>query len=252
MITAIIQARVSSTRLPKKVLLKLSGLTVLENVVNRVKQSRLIGQVIVATSTDQADDAIANLCQNKKIEYFRGDLNNLLERFYQTALSYKLTDICRVTADCPLIDPKIIDLAAKKYLTAQVDYLSTAYPLPSYPDGLDVEIFSFKALAKARAEAKLPSEKEHVTPYIWTNPKKFKLLNLKNKTDLSGLRWTLDEPRDYQFIKAVYRRLAKNNKIFLMDDVLNLLKIEPELAKINNNIKRNEGYLKSLKEDQRI
>lgn len=249
MITAIIQARVSSNRLPKKVLLKLNGRTVLENVVNRVRQSRLIKRVIVATSTDQADDAIAKLCQSKKIEYFRGDLNNVLERFYQTALACQLTDICRITADCPLLDPKIIDLAAKKYLAAKVDYLSTAYPLPSYPDGLDVEIFSFKALAKARAEAKLLSEQEHVTPYIWKNPKKFRLLNLKNKTDLSGLRWTLDEPRDLKLIKAIYRRLGKTKKIFGLPEILNLLKQEPELSKINGQIQRNEGYLKSLKED---
>lgn len=252
MITAVIQARVSSTRLPKKVLLKLNGRTVLENVIERLKRSRLIGQLIVATSLESADDAIAKLCQAKKIKCFRGSLNNVLDRFYQTALAYRLTDICRITADCPLLDPRLIDQVAKKYLSSKVDYLSTAYPIPTWPDGLDVEIFSFKALKKAWRQAKLPSEQEHVTPYIWKNPKKFKLLNLKNKTDLSAWRWTLDEPRDLKFIRAIYRRLGKNKKMFYLEDVLKLLKEQPRLVAINGQIKRNEGYLKSLQTDKQF
>ncbi|MFA6304894.1 MAG: glycosyltransferase family protein [Patescibacteria group bacterium] len=252
MITAIIQARTSSSRLPGKVLLKLNGQTVLEQVVRRVKKSKLIKDVIIATTTDKSDNKIVKLCKNKKIKFFRGDMNNVLDRYYQTAKKFNLKHICRVTSDCPLIDPDVIDLVAKKYLKTRAQYASSSRPKPTYPDGLDTEIFSFKALTRAWQEAQLLSEKEHVTPYIWKNPKKFKSVMVKNKKDLSALRWTLDEKIDFVLIKEIYRKLGKNNKIFLMADILNLLKKRPELSTMNTSIKRNAGYFKSLKEDKRI
>ena len=225
MITAIVQARTNSTRLPKKVLLKLGSMTVLEQVVRRIKKSKLIKKVIVATTTDKSDDIIANLCHRKKIKFFRGDMNNVLDRYYQAAKHFNLKHICRITSDCPLIDPDIIDLVANRYLQTGVDYISNSRPESTYPDGLDLEIFSFKVLARTRKEAKLLSEQEHVTPYIWKNPKKFKSLIVKNKTDLSNLRWTLDELIDYKLIKKIYDKLEKNDKIFLMNDILALIKI---------------------------
>jgi len=233
MITAIVQARTNSTRLPKKVLLKLGSMTVLEQVVRRIKKSKLIKEVIIATTTDKSDDIIANLCHRKKIKFFRGDMNNVLDRYYQAAKHFNLKHICRITSDCPLIDPDIIDLVANRYLQTGVDYISNSRPESTYPDGLDLEIFSFKVLAKTWKEAGLLSEQEHVTPYIWKNPEKFKSLIVKNKTDLSNLRWTLDEPIDYKLIKKIYNKLGKNDKIFLMNDILALIKKEPKLATMN-------------------
>jgi len=252
MITAIVQARTRSTRLPKKVLMKLGGITVLEQVVRRIKKSKLVKDVIIATTTDKSDDIIANLCKRKKIKFFRGSMDNVLDRYYQTAKYFKAQHVCRITSDCPLIDPEIIDLVAKKYLETGVDYISNSRPESeaTFPDGLDLEIFSFQALEKTWHKAKLLSETEHVTPYIWKNPRKFKTIVVKNKTDLSYLRWTLDELIDYKLIKKIYNKLGKNNKIFLMNDILALIKKEPELATMNNNIKRNAGYFKSIKEDK--
>ena len=141
MITAIVQARTNSTRLPKKVLLKLGSMTVLEQVVRRIKKSKLIKEVIIATTTDKSDDIIANLCHRKKIKFFRGDMNNVLDRYYQAAKHFNLKHICRITSDCPLIDPDIIDLVANRYLQTGVDYISNSRPESTYPDGLDLEIF---------------------------------------------------------------------------------------------------------------
>lgn len=228
----------------------IAGKTMLERVVERVKKAKLIKNVIVATSKEREDETIVRLCQKKKIKFFRGSLNDVLDRYYQAAKKNKIKHICRVTADCPLIDPKIIDLAAKEYLKGRYDYVSTAYPLPTFPDGLDVEIFSFRTLKKTWQEAKLPSEREHVTPYIWKNHRKFKIKTIKNNQNLSDMRWTVDEERDLKFIREIYQRLSKKDKIFYMEDVLNLLKKEPELMEINKGIIRNQGYLKSLREDK--
>jgi spore coat polysaccharide biosynthesis protein SpsF len=250
MITAIIQARVRSSRLPRKVLLLLGRKTILENVVERVKNAKYIKKVIVATSDEKSDDEIAQLCKKKKFHCFRGSLNDVLDRYYQAAKKFKIKHICRITADCPLIDPKILDIAAKKYLKGRFDYVSTAYPIATYPDGLDTEIFSFEALEKSWKEAKLSSEREHVTPYIWKNPKLFKVYNIKNDKNLSSFRWTVDEEKDLKFVKEIYKRLDGAGRIFYMKDILALLRKNPELIKINKGIVRNEGYLRSLKADK--
>lgn len=248
-ITAIIQARFSSTRLPGKVLLLLKDKTMLESVVERVQKAKRVKKIIVITSNEKSDDKIVQLCKKKKIDCFRGSLNDVLDRYYQAAKKFKVKHICRITADCPFVDPQVIDLVAKKYLERKFDYVSNTHP-PTYPDGLDTEIFSFEALEKAWKEAKLKSEREHVCPYIWKNPKKFKIHNVKNNKNFSGMRWTVDEESDLKFVREIYKQLYKKNKMFYMQDVLDLLKKSPELMEMNKGIIRDEGYFKSLKEDR--
>jgi len=220
MITAIIQARMRSTRLPGKVLLPLGGKTILENAVERARQAKLIDEVVLATSTEAADDVIAELCDKKSIAYFRGSENDVLDRFYQAALAYKAENICRLTADCPLIDPAIIDKAAQEFLSGKYDYVSTSHPVATYPDGFDTWIFSFAALERSWREAKLPSEREHVTSYIWNHPEKFKISSVKNEVDLSEYRLTIDEPADYELLKLV----VANVEDLTMENIVKFLK----------------------------
>lgn len=246
MINAIIQARMRSTRLPGKVLLPLGGKTVLENVVDRVRQAKLIGRVIVATSTEPADDAIANLCRQKQIDYFRGSHEDVLDRYYQAAKHFGAEHICRITADCPLIDPAVIDETAKQYLAGGYDYASNSHPVATYPDGFDIWIFSFAALEKSWQDAKLPSEREHVTSYIWNHPEKFKILNVKNNLDLSAYRLTIDEERDYQALKLIVEQI----KNLTMKNIIDFLDSHEEIKKINAPVERDEGYYKSLKQDK--
>jgi len=246
MITAIIQARMQSTRLPNKVLLPLGG--ILENVVGRVNQAKEIGQVIVATSSETPDDAIAKLCEEKEIKYFRGSLEDVLDRFYQAAKKFKAEHICRVTADCPLIDPAVIDEAAKQYREGGYDYVSNSHPIATYPDGFDTWVFSFAALEKSWQEAKLPSEREHVTSYIWNHPEKFKNFNVKNNVDLSDYRLTIDEERDYEALKIIVGQV----KDLTMENIVKFLDEHKEVKKINAPIERDEGYRKSLEQDKKF
>ena len=247
MITAIIQARVRSRRLPNKVLLSLNGKTVLENVIERVQKSKYIEDVIVATTTERSDDKIVELCERRSIKYFRGSEDDVLDRYCKTAKAYKVQHICRITADCPLIDPFYISLAAKRYLEEEYDYVGINRPLDeaSYPDGLDTEIFSFKTLEKIWRDAKLPSEREHVTSYIWEHPEKFRIYSFKSKADLSHYRFTLDEPKDYQLIKFIYAQV----KPLTTRNIIRFIDTHKNMRKLNAKIKRDEGYYKSLSLD---
>lgn len=248
---AIIQARLGSTRLPGKILLDLFGKTVLERVIERVKAAKFVEDAIIATTLNKEDDEVESLCVKARVKYFRGSENDVLDRFYQTAKQYRIENIVRITADCPLIDPVIIDKVIKLHLKDNADYTANIIE-ETYPDGVDVEVFTFPALKKAWEDASLKSEREHVTPYIRKNPTLFKIANLKHESDLSGQRWTLDEKADYEFIKSIYDALYKGNTDFGMKEVLEFLKSHPEVSKINRNIGRNEGYLESLKNDRKV
>lgn len=246
MVTAIIQARMQSTRLPKKVLLLLGGKTILENVVDRVRQAETIGQAIVATSTEDADNAIVELCEEKGIQHFRGSHEDVLDRFYQAAKQFKAEHICRITADCPLIDPAVIDEAVETYKKGGYDYVSNSHPVATYPDGFDTWIFSFQALEKSWQEAKLPSEREHVTPYIWNHPEIFKNFNIKNKKDLSEYRLTIDEEKDYQALKIIVEQV----KDLTTENIVKFLDEHKEVKEINAPLERDAGYKKSLEQDK--
>lgn len=249
MIGIMIQARMASTRLPKKIIKKIEGKTVLEHVIFRVKQIKNINKIILATTDKKEDDVLEKIAEKLDILVYHGSENDVLDRFYQTANLFKIDPIVRITADCPLIDPEIAEKVINLYFKGNYDYVSNIHP-PTFPDGMDIEIFNFKSLKKAWKEAKLPSEREHVTPYITKNPKIFKVGNLINAKDLSHLRLTLDEEEDFILIKKIYKELCPQNPFFGLEDILKLLERKPELIKINQHIKRNEGYLKSLREDK--
>ena len=245
-IVAIIQARMSSTRLSGKVLMPLVGKPVLWHVVNRIRACKTIAEVVVATSTDVTDDVIETWCRGADVSSYRGDLNDVLDRYYQAGLIHAADIVVRITADCPVVDPTIVDEVVRGYLAGGYDFYGLS---GEFPDGLDCTVFAFNALARAWREAALPSEREHVGPYIEKHPEMFKSGGFTKFTGLSHHRWTLDEPRDYEFLQVVFSRLHRPDQIFLASDVLALLDNEPELININSSIVRNEGYLKSLIED---
>ena len=242
-VVAIIQARMSSTRLPGKVLMPLAGKPVLAHVVQRSQACRKVDEVVVATSTDSSDAAIEQWCAVNHVHCYRGSLNDVLDRYYQAAKLHEADAIVRITADCPAIDPQTVDQVIEGFIDGGFEFYGL---YGEFPDGLDCTVFSFRAIEKAWQEAKLPSEREHVGPYIEKNPQLFESGGLKKYTGLSHMRWTLDEPRDYEFLSKVFDQLAHQAKLFTAEDVLALLHEQPELQTINQTIVRNEGYLKSL------
>lgn len=248
-ILAIIQARIGSTRLPGKVLLDLEGKTVLERVYERVFASRKIDKVIVATTVSENDLKLVETCAKSGISVYCGSEEDVLDRYYQAAKLFGAKHIIRITSDCPLIDPAVIDDVIELYFRGKVDYALNTLK-ETYPDGEDVEVFSFKTLKKAWKEANLLSEREHVTPYIRNHPEYFSLANLEFNEDHSAKRWTLDNKEDYKLIKVIYANLYHENNLFSMQDILTFLSGHPELEEINSHIGRNEGYAKSLKEDK--
>jgi len=250
-VLAIIQARVGSTRLPNKVLMPLGDKTVLEHVVNRVHKAGSIKDLIVATTTNKEDIEIVKLCSQIGVKHFCGSEEDVLDRFYQACKKTKPDNIVRITADCPIIDPFVIELVVSEHIKRGVDYTSNTLEA-TYPDGQDVEVFKFSAMEKAWNNSTLMSEREHVTPYINKNPNLFKLYNVINNENLKDKRWTLDNKEDYDFLKKIFENLYLKNNFFGMYDVLTLLKQKPEIENINGSIKRNEGYAKSIKEDKLV
>lgn len=250
-VTVIIQARLGSTRLPNKVMAKILGKPMLWHLVNRLKHSELEPEIIIATTTRDEDKAILGLAKELNLKSFAGSVDDVLDRFYQTALKYKGETYARLTADCPLIDPKIFSKVVNSFWNNDTDYTSNTNP-PTFPDGLDVEVFSFKTLEKAWKNASLASEREHVTAFVWKNPDIFNLGNVSNDADLHELRWTVDEKMDLKFVREIYKNLYHKKEIFLMRDILELLKEKPELSEINNTIIMNEGYLNSLQKEKII
>lgn len=245
---AIIQARMGSTRLPEKIFKLLNGKTVLEHVINRVADSG-VENCIIATTINEKDDEVENFCKEHDIKCFRGSENDVLERFYYAAKENNFDIIIRVTADDPLKDSNIIAKAVKIIKENKYDYVSNTIK-PTYPEGIDIEVFTFEALKKAFEEAKLKSEREHVTPYIWKNIDIFRVYNFENNEDLSYMRWTLDTEDDYQFMKKIYSFFEDKDN-FSMEEVLECISKNPEITKINQGHIRNEGYLKSLKEEEK-
>lgn len=250
MIVAIIQARTGSTRLPRKVLLEVCGLSLLEHEILRVKRASLLDKIVVATTDKKQDDPIALIAKKSGVEIFRGNENDVLDRYYRAAIKFKAETIVRLTGDCPLLDPKIIDKVIKYYFDnrEKFDYVSNVRP-GTYPDGMDVEVFSFKALKKSWLEAKLYSEREGVCAYIGNNRKIFRVGNVFNKKDLSYLRLTIDEGADWRLISQIFCLLYPKNEQFGLNEILSLLKKRPDLIKLNAHIMPNEGYLKSLAQD---
>jgi len=243
-ILAILQARMSSSRLPGKVLLPLAGAPMLARQIERLRRAETPERLIVATSDQPEDLPIAKLANELGLEAFRGSLNDVLDRFYHAALPHRPDWIVRVTGDCPLADWTVIDACVRFALDGGYDYASNTLE-PSWPDGLDVEVARFAALETAWQEARSPVEREHVMPFITRRPERFRLGSLRNDEDLSALRWTVDEPADYRFVAQVYETLYPANPHFGTADILALLAREPRLAEINRGFVRNEGLIRS-------
>lgn len=243
-VNVILQARLSSTRLPGKVLKNIVNKPMLALQVERIKVSRLIDHVIIATSIEQDDDAIAHLCEKLDIACFRGNLNDVLDRFYHASKLFPSDHVVRLTGDCPLIEPEIIDQVIALHLTRGADYTSNCL-IPCLPDGLDVEIFTSQALTQSWQQAKKPSEREHVTQYILNHKEQFTIENYQYSPDLSMHRWTVDEPNDFELVEKIYQYLYPNNPNFTMADVLILLKQHPHLIEINSKFSRNQGLTES-------
>jgi spore coat polysaccharide biosynthesis protein SpsF len=245
MLAAIIQARMTSTRLPGKVMKPLCGKPMLWHIITRLGYAKQLDKIIIATTDREEDKVIVKLAEEMGVAFYCGSLEDVLDRYYQAAKIFNVAHIVRITADCPMIDPEVVDKIITYYQTKKCDYASNTIK-PTMPDGLDTEVFIFHTLEKAWKEAKKLSEREHVTPYICNHPEFFKVENYAGDVDLSGMRWVVDEEADYKFITEVYKNLYKDGEIFYTKDVLDLLSKHPELIEINKNIKRNEGYLKSL------
>lgn len=248
MILAILQGRMSSTRLPDKAMRPILGQPMFLRQVERIRRSRMIDKLVLATSVDPSDDILERVCAENGIVCFRGSLNDCLDRFYQAARPFAPEHIVRLTADCPLTDPSVIDDVIKFHLDGGFDYTSNCLE-PTFPDGLDVEVFKAACLEEAWKEAVQQSQREHVTLFIHQQPKRFKLGSFKNDVDLSGLRWTVDELADFELVTTFYESLYPNNLNFNSNDILRFLEGRPELRTYNTRHKRNEGLEKSLRND---
>lgn len=246
---AILQARMSSSRLPEKVMLPLVGEPMLARQIERVRRANMLDALIVATSADTDDDPIAALCATLNIPCYRGSLNDVLDRFVCAAEPYTPKWVVRLTGDCPLSDPAVINKVVEVALNSNADYVTNALEA-TYPDGLDVEAIRFDVLRQAWAETTRSSEREHVTSFIHTRPKRFEIVHVKQASDQSHLRWTVDEPDDYELVTAIYDSLYPNNPSFSTADVMSLLDKQPDLATLNTTHQRNEGYVKSLRNDR--
>lgn len=248
-ILAVLQARLSSSRLPGKVLKPILGEPMLFRQIERIRRTKLIDRLIIASSDDKSDDPLVSLLQERHVECFRGSLDDVLDRFYKAALPYMPEHVVRLTGDCPLADPEVIDAVIRMHLENGYDYSSNALE-PTYPDGLDVEVVRFSCLKEAWQEAVLVSQREHVMPFINSRPERYRLGSLRSPVDMSDLRWTVDEQADFDLVSRIYEALYPGNPDFSTGDILELLNRNAELQTLNTGIARNEGFVKSLAKDR--
>jgi spore coat polysaccharide biosynthesis protein SpsF len=240
----------SSSRLWGKVMLPLAGKPLLERMVHRVRAATVNAKTVVLTSEQSEDNVIAELCKSLDVDCFRGNLSDLLDRHYQAAKSYGADVVAKIPSDCPLIDPQIVERVFARFNAGDSDYVSNLHPA-TYPDGNDVEIFTFSTLQRAWQEASKDFEREHTTPFIWEHPERFRIGNAEWETgrDYSMThRWTIDYPEDYELIRCVYDELySAQRPIFSLNDILNLLCEKPELAELNAKYLGVNWYRKHLK-----
>lgn len=240
-ILAIVQARMGSSRLPGKALKDIQGRSMLSRVVRRAQRSSLIDRLIVATTDKEADDAIASECETLGVSVFRGSEDDVLDRYYQAAKAFSAEAVVRITSDCPLIDPDVIDRVVRVFLDNRPDYASNTIE-NTYPRGLDVEVFTFSALEKAWSNASRDFERVHVTPYIYLHPELFRKISVTGEKNLSFYRWTVDTAEDLALVRAIYEKMGGNDN-FTWRNALDLFEREPGLAELNRHIRQ-----KSLEE----
>jgi spore coat polysaccharide biosynthesis protein SpsF len=233
-IVAIVQARMGSTRLPGKVLMELGGSTVLSRVLARLRRSRWIDQIVVATTCSGLDHVIDLECQRMGVACFRGSEDDVLDRFYRAAQKYHAEAVVRITADCPLTDPELVDDVIRVFRNQHADYANNTVSR-TYPRGLDVEVFTYAALSQAWQEASKRYEREHVTPYFYEHPTLFRMTSANGQTDYSRYRWTLDTDEDLRLIRAIYARF-RNQDDFSWLDAIAVMEKEPQLAELNGNV----------------
>lgn len=235
-VEVIIQARMGSTRLPGKVMMHLAGKPVLWHVIERVRQARNVDQIIVATTTKEEDNILCESCKQWGVPYYRGEEKDVLHRFYETVQQYPADCIVRITSDCPLIDPEVIDQVIVYYYENPCEYASNTGDMRTYPRGLDCEVFSTEILARANEEAAEPYEREHVTPFMYW--KQDHVLQVYDRGEYSNKRWTLDTMEDYQFLTAVYDGLYHGSPDFYMREICNYLEEHPEIEKLNAQVQQ--------------
>ncbi|MGE7601568.1 cytidylyltransferase domain-containing protein [Peribacillus sp. NPDC097675] len=248
-VVAIIQARMGSSRLPGKVMKQVQGKPLLQYQLERIGKARFINKIVVATTTKETEQPIVDLCERLSVAIFRGPEDDVLTRFFDAATEHQTDIVVRLTADCPLIDPHTIDQALEEFLAGvgKYDYVSNTLER-TYPRGFDVEVFSMKALEQAFKEAKEATYREHVTPYIYHHPEKFRLAPFLNDIDFSSLRLTVDTEDDLKLITWLLDHLYENDD-FTLEDVTNLLQDNPEWASINAHIEQKKVF--TMKESDR-
>jgi len=247
MIGCIVQARMGSTRLTGKVMRNIDKKNpLLFYVIKQLESCKRIEKIVVATSALPEDDIIVENVKKSGIEYYRGSATDVLDRYYQCASRFSFSTIVRITSDNPLIDPQIVDMVIEKFNSNSFDYVSNCL-YRTFPYGTEVEVFSFYALKTAWKQSTKPSEREHVTPFIYKNKNSFKIFNIEYGKNISNYRWTVDTLADLRLVKNIVSNIKK--RPILMQDILDLFLKRPELVSINKNVIPNEGYLKSLKED---
>jgi spore coat polysaccharide biosynthesis protein SpsF len=235
-VVAIIQARMGSGRLPGKVLLELAGEPMLSRVVSRVRRAERVEEVVVATTTLSADEEIARICAQHGWPCFRGSEDDVLDRYYQAAIVHQAEAVVRITADCPLIEPTIIDQVVRAFLKGQpgLDYAANVLPPRTFPRGLDTEVMRFEALERAWREDRNPIWREHVTPYLYQTPNRFRMHAVTNPVDYSAMRWTVDTPQDLAFVRRLYEHFRHDR--FSWREALAVLVAHPEWLDINRHI----------------
>jgi spore coat polysaccharide biosynthesis protein SpsF len=238
---AIIQGRMSSSRLPGKILMDIGGEPMVVRVINRVRRAQTVEHVVIATSDDTSDDPVEALCSTRGVPIYRGSQFDVLDRFYQAALLFQASTVIRVTADCPLIDPGEIDHVVRTFHEQQVDFAANRLPPPwkrTFPIGLDIEVCTFDVLTRAWHEAGEEHHREHVMPYIYEMPDRFKVLVLDYPFDYGNLRWTVDTQADLDVIRLIYNHFS-NQDTFSWLEILDLYEQQPELKRMNATVAHN-------------
>lgn len=247
-VLAVLQARCSSTRLPGKVLELINGRPMIEQQISRIRRAQLIHQLVVATSTDPSDDELVDVCSSLGVPVVRGPLDDVLTRFHMALQEHPANHVVRLTADCPLTSPRVIDEIITRHLESGSDYTSNCMH-PTYPDGLDAEIMTASTLEWAVENAKPGPQREHVTLSIYSNPEIFTLTDVTNERDLSHLRWTVDLPEDLEFVRNVYAVLEPLKPNFESEDVLDLVESGRVTSRTDESAQRNSSLKRQLAED---
>lgn len=236
-VVAIVQARMTSTRLPGKIMRPIDGRPMLWYQLQRMRLARRLDRIVIATTTNQTDDVVVRFCEQEGCAFWRGSEADVLQRYADAAHAFGARTIVRLTSDCPLLDPKLIDSAVEKFAGGACDYLSNMQP-PTFPYGLAVEVFTAAALEAADREATDPAEREHVTPFIYWRPERFRLQSLTMSPDLSRHRWTVDTPEDFELVSRILGSLHASRPGFGIADVLDVLAMHPEWEKINVHVEQ--------------